>query len=91
MPSTLSLRIRALVALLLIALLALSASCTDEVGARRALQRSGYTEIRLEGWAGCSCNGYETGTSFRAKNPAGQEVEGVVCCGYFLKGCTVRF
>lgn len=65
-------------------------ACTNPEGARKALESSGFTHVELTGFSlGCSEN--ETGDGFQALNPTGLYVSGVVCCGYILKGCTVRF
>jgi hypothetical protein len=75
----------------LLALLLL-ASCTDEEASRKALYSAGYTDVALTGYAFFGCGQDDTyATKFRAKNPQGNRVEGVVCCGFFGKGCTVRF
>lgn len=77
-------------ALLLLSILALA--CTDNEGASRALHGSGFTDITLTGFSFGSC-GKDDGSStgFEAKNPQGERVSGVVCCGLIFKGCTVRF
>lgn len=65
--------------------------CTDEDGTRRALQQQGFYDIKTEGYAFFSCSNADSfATKFTAKNPAGQTVSGVVCCGW-LKSCTVRW
>lgn len=71
---------------------ALSAiGCTDEPGARRALEGNGFSNFTLTGYAPFSCSDSDqTSTGFEATNAAGKRVSGVVCCG-FLKACTVRF
>lgn len=70
------------------------ASCTNEEGARRALESAGYDEIVLHGhaWSGCA-DGDDTCTSFEAVGPRGRHIDGVVGCGYSAgcrKGCTIR-
>lgn len=66
-------------------------SCTDEDGTRRALEKQGFTDIRTEGYAFYACSDNDNyATKFTAKNPNGQTVSGVVCCGV-LKSCTVRW
>lgn len=70
---------------------ALIAACTDDAGAYRALDSSGFTDIRLTGYAWYGCSNSDTfNTGFVAKNTNGKTVSGVVCCGA-LKSCTVRF
>jgi hypothetical protein len=67
-------------------------SCTNEDGATEALRSMGFTQIVLTGHEMWTCGqGDDTCTGFRAVNPAGQQVQGAVGCGYFGKGCTVRF
>lgn len=65
-------------------------SCTDEAAARRTLDDEGYTDVQITGfrWFGC---GDDTSTGFTAKNTKGKPVDGVVCCGYLMKACTVRW
>jgi hypothetical protein len=66
-------------------------SCTDEDATIRTLSNSGYTQITTEGYAFFGCGEDDTyATAFTAKNPHGDTVSGVVCCG-LLKSCTVRF
>lgn len=66
-------------------------ACTDEDATRSTLRAYGFTKIKTTGYAlwGCSKED-EFNTGFRAVNPQGATVEGVVCCGWF-KNCTVRF
>lgn len=75
----------------LLTLLVGLAACANEPATRRTLEASGFTDVRItDSWWGCSQSDlYWTG--FAATNPRGQRVEGVVCCGAFVKGCTVRF
>lgn len=66
-------------------------SCTNESDSRRALESSGFSEITTTGWEPFACSDSDDfSTGFRAVNPQGKSVKGVVCCG-ILKGCTVRF
>jgi hypothetical protein len=66
-------------------------SCTDASSTRRTLEDSGFTDIRVGGYAFFGCSKDDTfSTTFSAKNPQGRAVNGVVCCG-LLKSCTVRF
>lgn len=76
----------------LVAVVALGlAGCTDDSGARRTLESSGYTDIQVGGWSPMACDEKDTFTNtFEATNPQGKRVHGVVCCG-LLKSCTVRF
>jgi len=75
---------------LLITLLSFLSSCTDETGAKKALERSGYKPISVGGY------GYFSGsdddiykTKFKAIAPNGDTVTGVVTKGTF-KGNTIR-
>lgn len=74
----------------LVAAIALCA-CTDDDNTARTLKASGFTDITVTGYEPFGCGQGDTfSTGFRAKNPKGDQVNGVVCCG-LLKGCTVRF
>ncbi|CAB4196704.1 hypothetical protein UFOVP1290_224 [uncultured Caudovirales phage] len=65
--------------------------CTNESDSRRTLDNSGFTDIKLHGYAWFACDKNDLfHTEFTAKNPNGKVVSGVVCCG-ILKSCTVRF
>lgn len=78
----------------LLALLALlTAGCfTNESDTIRTLEASGYTDIQTTGYVPWTCGRDDTfHTGFAATNPAGRRVAGVVCCGAWGKGCTVRF
>jgi len=57
-----------------------------------ALRKSGYSKIQEGGFPfpGTCSRSDDYGIEFKAVNPVGSPVEGVVCCGIF-KGCTVRF
>lgn len=66
--------------------------CEDKPKAATVLDNEGYTEVTFTGykWGACAdSDNYHTG--FRAKNREGKVVEGVVCCGAFLKSCTIRY
>lgn len=76
----------------LLLLLLVASGCTDDSNAKRTLYNSGYTDIHLTGWKPLTCDEKDfSSTGFRAKNPAGRIVTGVVCCGMLFKSCTVRF
>lgn len=65
--------------------------CTDDQRTRETLTKAGFTEIETTGFQYFACSDsddYHTG--FRAKNPQGVVVTGVVCCG-IMKSCTIRF
>lgn len=67
-------------------------ACTDEFSTREALRKAGFTEIQTTGYDWLACSKDDTfHTGFRAKNPQGTLVDGVVCCGFILKACTIRF
>lgn len=66
--------------------------CTDDEGARRVLAQQGLEDVEVTGWTPFVCgkrDAYATG--FKATNARGDRVEGVVCCGWPVKGCTVRW
>ncbi len=69
----------------------LSRDCQDREGADRALKAAGFTDIKLGGYEWLACGGSDAlNNTFKATNPRGQRVSGVVCCGLW-KRCTVRY
>lgn len=65
--------------------------CTDPEASTRALRAAGYTDVQLGDYVWFACGKDDDfATAFTAKNPHGDPVFGVVCCGLF-KSCTVRF
>lgn len=67
------------------------AGCTDAPHSREVLRKQGFTDVEITGYVWMACSEDDTyHTGFRAKNPQGIEVEGVVCCG-LVKSCTVRW
>jgi hypothetical protein len=67
-------------------------ACTDEDAARKHLHNQGYTNVVATGYAFGVCSKDDTyATEFHAVSPTGSYTEGAVCCGLFLKGCTIRF
>lgn len=75
----------------LVSVVLFAIGCTDEDGTRHALEQQGFYDIRTEGYAWFGCSDSDNfATRFTAKNPNGQPVSGVVCCG-MLKSCTVRW
>lgn len=67
-------------------------ACTDETNTIRTLDSAGYTDIHTTGYSWFECGKDDTyHTGFTAKNPAGKQVSGTVCCGMLTKGCTIRF
>lgn len=78
--------------LALVAALLLVPACTDEDATRSTLGKAGYTHVQTTGYSWGECGKDDnTATGFVATNPLGQRVEGTVCCGFWLKGCTIRF
>jgi hypothetical protein len=68
----------------------------DESVAVRALEKSGYSHVRITdhkwfvvGLRGCGRDAARFDAI--ARNPAGQEVKVFVCAGWLFKGATVRF
>jgi hypothetical protein len=75
---------------LIIASLALLASCTAPNTAERTLVANGYTDVEIRGYALFGCGEDDQfRTKFRATAPSGMTVDGVVCGGLF-KGSTIR-
>lgn len=74
--------------------LTLLMGCSNADKTRQTLVASGFTQIETKGWSfmGMGCGKDDTYcTKFTAVNPLGMKVSGVVGCGLFVKGCTVRF
>lgn len=73
--------------ILFIALMAIFISgCSNESDSRRTLESAGYTDVVITGWEPFTCGKDDTfSTGFHAKNPAGNAVSGVVCCGLVFK------
>ena len=72
----------------------LMVGCTDEDKSRETLVKQGFSDITFQGYDWTSCGkDDDTATKFTAKNSAGQQVSGTVCCGWgpLSKGCTVRW
>ena len=66
-------------------------ACTDEDASRRTLDDAGYSNIKITGWEMWGCGDDDTYTTgYTATNPKGKRVSGVVCCGSWGKGCTIR-
>lgn len=75
----------------LILVLVALAGCTDEGAARKALDGSGFTDVKITSYAYFGCGKEDTfHTGFEARGPSGQFVDGVVCSGW-MKGATIRF
>lgn len=78
--------------LLLAILLVLLSGCTDEEGARKALDNEGFTDINFTGYQPGVCSDSDANaTGFVATNMHGKRVRGVVCSGGWEKGSTVRW
>ena len=66
--------------------------CTNESATIKTLRSAGFTDIKTTGYEFFECGEDDTyHTGFTAKNPQGQQVTGTVCCGFWAKGCTIRF
>jgi len=69
----------------------LGACEASEKDSFRALEAHGFESIELSGAVPFACGEHDSfSQGFRAKNPRGERVRGVVCCG-MMKACTVRF
>jgi hypothetical protein len=70
----------------------LTASCTDEKGARRAIENEGMHPIEVGGYDVFACsNDDHYATKFKAYSADSSKiVTGCVCAG-LLKGSTIRF
>lgn len=67
-------------------------SCTAPQKSERALQKAGFTKIKITGYKPFSCSEDDQfSTGFEANNSNNERVEGVVCCGLYAKNCTIRF
>ena len=78
--------------LILPAILAITllSACTQPEKATRALEGSGYTNIKITGFNWFGCDEKDTfHTGFTATGANGKPVEGVVC-GNLFKGATIR-
>jgi len=68
-------------------------NCSEpEPKLQRAIESQGMTNVIVGAWDPWECSGGDTiSRTFSATNSAGQRVRGTICCGYFFKGCTVRW
>lgn len=57
---------------------------------REALQKAGYTDIKLGGSNKMACDSSDTLSNEFTAKLNGRPVRGVVCCGVVFKGCTIR-
>lgn len=64
----------------------------DADHARTLIESSGFRDVNIGGPSRWSCGGDDTfSNTFTARGGAGRRVEGVVCCGFLTKACTIRF
>lgn len=64
-------------------------SAKDETG-MKALTEAGYGDVQMGGWAPTAC--WPDGYARRFQGTQNDRtVSGVICCGTFMKACTVRF
>ena len=67
-------------------------SCSAPEESKETLEKAGFSDIEITGWIPLQCSKGDTfSTGFKATNPLGKRVEGVVCCGWPTKACTIRF
>jgi hypothetical protein len=67
----------------------LLAGCSNEDRARRKLNDTGHTEVRILGMAWFRCGLGKDATRFEARDGGGRPVAGVVCSGW-LKGDVIE-
>lgn len=63
---------------------------TEPDAAQKVLEDQGYTHIQITGYRWFTCGEDTFSTGFKAVNPSGHAVSGVVCAGW-MKGNTIRF
>ena len=80
-------------AALLLLITAFASGCSDNEGAKRLLEKQGYTNVQTDGYAWLACSQKEDNiaTKFTAVNPSGYTVSGAVCRGLWGKNSTIRF
>ncbi len=76
------------------------ASCGEFVDPSKAVsaaESAGFTDVRMvqqngitPSWDGCS-SGDGVAFHMSGKNPIGKQTAFLVCCGTWVKGCTVRY
>lgn len=78
------------------ALMAGQGAFVDASAATHSLETQGYSSVRIvdrhnyfASWNGCG-EGDVVAFECTAKNPAGKDARVTVCCGWWLKDCTVR-
>jgi hypothetical protein len=58
----------------------------------RSLEKQGFTKVTVGEWDAFECGTSDSiSRTFTATNGNGQQVRGTICCGFFFKGCTVRW
>lgn len=66
-------------------------ACTQPNDATRVLENSGYSNVKIEGYAWFACSDDDAfSTKFSATGPTGRPVSGAVCSGLFMKNSTIR-
>lgn len=83
-------------AIMALALLPACGACIDDDKVKVAVEKQGYTDVKLRdksivfyNWAGCS-DSDDAAYKARAKNAQGKQVDLIVCAGWPFKGVTVR-
>jgi len=85
-------KIKLMMCWLIILCLLLTSGCVSEKHTVRTLEKASYTDIEITGLKLLSCSDDDFFmTGFKAKNPNGKIIEGVVCCGLIFKSCTIRY
>ena len=76
---------------MLIIVVVFMVGCTRPESARELLQREGYTNIEITGYAWFACGKDDwSQTGFRAKKN-GITIEGAICEGLIFKNKTIRY
>ncbi len=82
----------AAVLMLLVVFGILLAPCSNPALAENALKNAGHTNVVLGPPDRFRCSRDEmVSNRFSSTNPHGDPSQGVVCCGYFFSGCSIRF
>lgn len=59
---------------------------------QQSLEKQGFTRVQVGDWDPFECGGGDTiSRAFSATNSKGDRVRGTICCGFWFKGCTVRW
>lgn len=57
-----------------------------------SLEKQGFTHVQVGEWDMFECAADDTiSRTFSATNSNGDRVRGTICCGFWFKGCTVRW